>query len=114
MRINLTQHEARPAQECAPRDAETAKAIRQLLTISELPDAAELARRATALVDIAADSGATEAMIGGAAYLMLFLDPQLRMRQIQPLYAFAPRVVEEQEQADGSIKKVSVFKHGAS
>ena len=110
-RINLTQHTSTPAQGCAPRSEEEAREIKELLTFDELPILAEIARRATALAEIAVDAGTNEAMVGGAGYLILALDPALRMRGIQPVHAFSARESVEETQADGSVRKVARFRH---
>lgn len=90
-RINLTQHDALPEQGCMERGAEQAAQIRRLLTFDELPRAKEVADRATALADVAWRSGADEAMIGGASYLMEVLPIALRLRGVVPVYAFSLR-----------------------
>ena len=110
-RINLTQHQSLPAQQCAGRSEEQERAIRNLLTFTELPDLAEITDRAVALADLAAKAGATEAMIGGAPYLMPALDLVLRTRGIEPLYAFSLRESVDEEQSDGSIVKRTRFVH---
>lgn len=110
-RINLTQHNATPEQECAPRSGEEAREIKELLTFEEIPDVAEITRRAIAFAEIAVVGGAAEAMIGGAPYLILALDPALRMRGIQPIYAFSTRESVEETLADGSVRKVARFRH---
>jgi len=111
MRINLTQHNATPEQECAPRSKDQTQRIKELLTITELPDEQELVRRAVALAELARVAGATEAMVGSVNYLTLFLDPALRQRKIQPLYAFSKRESIEVPQPDGSVEKKSIFRH---
>jgi len=111
MRINLTQHDSTTEQGCAPRSKEQTQRIKELLTIAELPDERDLTRRAVALAELARTAGATEAMVGSVNYLTLFLDPALRQRRIQPLYAFSQRESVEIAQEDGSVIKKSVFRH---
>lgn len=111
MRINLTQHEATPEQECLERSEEQAKNIEVLLTFEELPTLEEISRRACSLTDVAVASGATEAMIGGAPYLILALDPALRLRGITPVYTFSLRESVEITQKNGSVVKTSRFRH---
>ena len=111
MRINLTQHTALPEQECQPRTPELEQQVKSLLTFEELPTLDEIAERAKALTQIAADLGAAEAMIGGAPYLMIALDPALRMAGVQPVYAFSLRHSIDELQPDGSVVKRSAFKH---
>ena len=110
-RINLTQHESTPEQDCIPRSDELASAIKGLLTFHELPTMREIVERAQALAEIAHKSGAQEAMIGGAPYLMEALAPALRMAGIVPVYAFSLRESVDEKQADGSVIKRTVFRH---
>ena len=110
-RINLTQHGASPDQGCEERSVEQVTTIRGLLTFNEIPTLHEITDRALALARIAEDSDADEAMIGGAPYLILALDPALRIKGIKPVYAFSQREVKEVIQDDGSMKKVSRFRH---
>ena len=112
--INLTQHPATPAQieQGVVRLAEEdERKVRQLLTFNELPTPDEVRERAERIADMAARYEADAAMIGGAPYLMPPLERALRERGIKPLYAFSRREVREEKQDDGSVKKVSVFKH---
>jgi hypothetical protein len=109
MRINLTQHTASPEQDCIEPSDKTA--VQRLLTFETLPDRDDIKDRAVALAMIAETSGASEAMIGGAPYLMTCLEDQLSKRGIKPLYAFSTRESIEQHQPDGSIRKIAVFKH---
>jgi len=50
-------------------------------------------------------------MIGGAPFLMSALEDALVIAGITPLYAFSVRESVEAEQADGSVRKVAVFRH---
>lgn len=50
-------------------------------------------------------------MIGGAPFLMGPLSEALRARGLTPVYAFSQRESEDQTQPDGSIKKITVFRH---
>jgi hypothetical protein len=66
--LNLTQHPASAEQLSAGVIDPSAKAkgrIGELLTFVSLPDAQEIARRATALSAVALDHGVESAMIGG-------------------------------------------------
>ena len=109
MIINLTQHASTPEQ----RTFEPANksAVQALLTFEYLPTAAEIGARAVKLAVIAAESCATSAMIGGAPYLMPALKAALHAVGVQPLYAFSSRESVDQVQADGTIRKVAVFRH---
>ena len=124
MIVNLTQHQATPEQIAAgvtdlpPAEREVLTA---LLTFDALPTRHEIADRAADIAELAAYNGlsgddadsphASSAMIGGAPYLMPALDATLRAADITPLYAFSVRESVEQTQADGSVRKVNVFRH---
>ncbi len=124
MIINLTQHQATAEQIAAgvidlpPAERE---ALTALLTFDTLPTRQEIEDRAADIAELAAyngiccddgdDSFVDAAMIGGAPYLMPALDATLRAADITPLYAFSVRESVEQTQADGSVRKVNVFRH---
>ena len=104
MIINLTQHVATPEQISAGV-TDLPEHIRSeliaLLTFEELPTIG-------ALID--APIG-TSIMIGGAPYLMKPLIESLQKRGYHAVFAFSKRISEDIAQADGSVKKVSMFKH---
>lgn len=50
-------------------------------------------------------------MIGGAPYLMGPLAEALREHGLEPVFAFTERVSVDEPQADGSVRKVAVFRH---
>ena len=50
-------------------------------------------------------------MIGGALWLMAPLADALRRQGIEPVFAFSVREAGEQIQADGSTRKVAIFRH---
>ena len=108
----MTQHAASNDQIAAgviePSDK---AAVQALLTFDDLPSKAEVQERAEKLAQIAKDSGATTAMIGGAPFLMAPLEAALKGRGIQPLYAFSRRESVEKTLPDGSTQKVAVFRH---
>lgn len=109
MIINLTQHAGTPEQ--GVTEPKNKGLVQSLLTFDALPDASEIRNRAEALASIAAESGASRAMIGGAPYLMSALESALMSCGIKPLYAFSVRESIDQTQPDGSIRKVAVFRH---
>ena len=109
--INLTQHAASEEQIEAGVVDHRPGALRALLTFAELPSAEDVKARAEALANLASLTRASAAMIGGAPYLMAPLETALRERGIKPLYAFSRRESVEQVQADGSVRKVAVFRH---
>lgn len=133
MILNLTQHAATPeqvAEGVTDLPAEQRAALCTLLTFDELPRAAEIEDRAVAIAEmavlmagdahqnlddevanVAGDPVGVRAMIGGAPYLMSCLEGALIDRDIQPVYAFTRRVVVEQQQPDGTVKKTAVFRH---
>jgi len=97
--------------------------IQKLLTFEEIPTREEIELRANELARIAASEAShyagdtdntvwiTRVMIGGAPYLMGALERALRERGFTPVYAFSKRESIDQPQPDGSIKKISVFRH---
>ena len=90
--INLTQHQSTPEQEWdgvfEPQDKEN---VRRLLTFDTIPNKGVLYMRAVQLAEIASESGAKFAMIGGAPYLMGALENALKEKGIQHLYSFSER-----------------------
>lgn len=108
-RINLTQHNASLGQGCMPRSGQEERMIKKLLTFEELPSSEEVNSRAKELVQIAVNSGANEAMIGGASYLMELLAPALRQAGVQPVHAFTLRDSIETV-VNGEVIKRSVFR----
>ena len=124
MILNLTQHAATAEQiaaDVADLTQGDAEYIRAALTAESLEDLSEDAKlgtpedRAAIIADrareIADQTGATHAMIGGAPWLMSALERALAERGIKHLYAFSRRVVIETAQPDGTVKKTALFKH---
>jgi len=123
MIINLTQHPA-SADQLAVGVIDLAgdhlASLKAALTFGALPDAQGIRDRADHVAELACMSGLggdgddpfpTRAMIGGALWLMAPLAEALRVRSIEPLFAFSVRETEEQKQADGSVRKIAVFRH---
>ncbi len=117
MILNLTQHPATPEQidagvvDLPATDRQQAIA---LLTVDNLPTRTEVDARAhdlALLASLAFDSHPAQAMIGGAPWMMAALENALADQGIEPVYAFSVRASNEQVQADGSVRKVNVFKH---
>ena len=121
--LNLTQHKATSDQLAAGvvdlPDGSRAK-LQELLTFDELPSVRQLRDRASSVTELAYDALynkddgeliTDEVMIGGAPFFMSYLENYLRRKGLKPVYAFSRRVVEEQQQADGTTKKIAVFKH---
>jgi len=124
MIINLTQHPATPEQLAAgvvDIPAHARDGLVEALTFGELPTRYEILFRAACLAELAVQNGLgpddgndpipTAAMIGGAMWLITPLASELRLRGIAPMFAFSTREVEEVMQPDGTVKKVSVFRH---
>lgn len=112
--LNLTQHAASAEQVAAgvvDLTGEIRAAAITALNFLQLPQLEEIQDRARVLAEIAAQSGATAAMIGGAPYLMGALEGALAERGITPLYAFSVRESVEETLPDGSTRKTAVFRH---
>lgn len=131
--LNLTQHNATPAQitsgvvDLVGSDKDL---LVKLLTFNTLPTVEEIESRAQKIAYIASDlyieekanwieEGLDEddfeqyhAMIGGAPFLMGPLEVALKKFGITPIYAFSVRDSVDVKQADGSVKKTAVFNHG--
>ena len=114
--INLTQHDATPEQiEAGVKDLPdiVKEQVRKALTFDAPPSRMEIYARASIIASFAeaylGEDG--DALIGGAPYFMAPLERALKARGLRPCYAFSKRVVEESVMPDGSIKKVSTFKH---
>ena len=112
--LNLTQHEATPAQleegvfEPTP---ELKEEIRGLLTFDDIPSTREMFRRARGLAQAVAHSECSMAMIGGAPFFMSTLESELLGSGISPLYAFSRRESVDELQEDGSLVKRAKFVH---
>lgn len=112
--LNLTQHPATAEQVAAgvvEPSPELKKEIQTLITFEEIPTCSEMHRRAKRLVEIAKDGGYPMVMIGGAPFFMHILVGRMNFYGILTLFAFSKRQVVEKTNADGSVEKVSVFKH---
>ena len=124
MIINLTQHAATAEQGAVgvvDLPAEQREALIDALTFESIPDAGEIRARAHDIAELACFNGLggddgddpfpSHAMIGGALWLMAPLAKELRLRSIEPVFAFSVRETEEKVQPDGSVKKVAIFRH---
>ncbi|MEQ1697321.1 MAG: hypothetical protein ABL901_15925 [Hyphomicrobiaceae bacterium] len=110
---NLTLHEASDEQKVdGVFDVPDHSVLAMLLTFQSLPDKATIGARASALADIARETKAEAAMIGGALWLMAPLESALRSVGINPVYAFSVREsTKDVRQSDGSTMKTQVFRH---
>ena len=118
MKINCTQHCASADQLAAgvvDMPAPAREQLVKLLTFDELPNVDDIRERAIqicALVESTfVDVEPKVLLLGGAPFLMSTLEIFAALRGWTPVYAFSKRVVIEEPQADGSIKKTSIFKH---
>jgi hypothetical protein len=112
--VNLTQHAATPSQiEEGVFDLPDAKraVLIKLLTFDALPTEREILERAAAITDIAIAVGASNAILGGALWLMAPLADALRNECIIPYFSFSERKVTETVLPDGTTKKISEFSH---
>lgn len=112
--LNLTQHNATPEQikagvvDLNERDRETwSKAI----TFNELPTASDIEKAVFLACDLCLENDAIAAMIGGAPFLMSPLVDELKRIGVQPVFAFSKRESKEVVKEDGTVEKVSVFRH---
>jgi hypothetical protein len=123
--VNLTQHPATQEQKDAGvRDvaSENQSKLRQLLTFDTLPTVQDLRGRASQLFQLFEEETLNDnwettqdqwpsVMIGGAPYLMSHLEECFLPLGISVLYAFSQRRSVEEQQADGSVVKRTVFVH---
>lgn len=115
---NLTQHTATSDQleagvvEMAPADKAV---VISLLTFDTLPDRGEINGRAELLglrlCKLADESGDRDVMIGGAPFFMGPLTERLQAYGLNVFFAFSARESVDETQADGSVRKVAVFRH---
>lgn len=118
MIINLTQHTCSVEQaEQGVQDlhAQEKEQLAKLLTFEQMPTKEEIKARAESVAALANKRFQAghhgHAMIGGAPFFMAALEQALLAVGISPIYAFSVRESVEQVQADGSIRKVAVFRH---
>lgn len=110
--INLTQHFATEVQVkdgvFEPSDKDS---VKNLLTFGTIPTKDDMVDRAKKLANIALESKADHAMVGGAAYFIPVLENELVAVGIKPLHSFTERKSVDKIADDGSVQKVSVFEH---
>lgn len=116
MIVNLTQHPATPEQRAVgvvDLEGEQLAALKAALTFAGIPTRAEIGERAQRIAELAHILGedCTQAMVGGAGYLMPALERALWDRAIEPLHAFTVRETVETVGADGAVTKTAVFRH---
>ena len=124
MIINLTQHQASAEQVAVgvvDLPAEMRECLQAALTFDACPTADEIRERAEIVAELACFNGLSgddgdspmpeAAMIGGAPFLMGALERALKIVGITAVYAFSVRESVDQPQPDGSVRKVTVFRH---
>ena len=116
MIINLTQHKATTDQLAAgvkDFSDEDRVYLSEALNFSSVPTMEVIYDRVEKLNGLAHKEGhfGTQVMIGGALWLMAPLIRRLMLEGFRPVFAFSVRESVDEVQADGSVKKVAVFKH---
>ena len=110
---NLTLHRATEEQIAdgvVNLSEEKREELKRLLTYSEPPSQGLLEWDAYEIAELILGRY-NKAMIGGAPYLMRPLEEELERMGIEVFYSFSKRETEEIPQEDGTVKKVSVFRH---
>lgn len=118
MKINCTQLLATEEQKVAgvvDMPAHAREQLVKLLTFDELPHMDDIQWRASQICELVASTFADVEpkvlLLGGAPFLMSTLEIFAALRGWTCVYAFSKRESVEELQPDGSIKKISVFKH---
>lgn len=114
--LNLTQHFATDEQSVAgvfQLDGAAREELVQLLNFNSLPSKEEVRQRAKAIANLAVREAGwvSEAMIGGAPFLMAPLERELEARNIEVRYAFSLRESIEHLNETGEVVKTSAFRH---
>lgn len=117
--LNLTQHDNLTPEQIAAgviqAQGEDREKIKQLLTFDAPPAKFQKRRRAFELALLARQLcekyGCNKVMIGGALFLIRYLEEELENAEVDFVYSFSKRVSEDIPQPDGSVKKVSRHKH---
>ena len=113
--LNLTQHlatqqqQAEGVKDMLPQHREQ---LVKLLTFNELPSEQQLFDRATELVLLASKYACEYVMIGGAPYLMSYLERAIAIDMGKSsVYAFSKRVSKEITNEHGEVIKTNTFVH---
>jgi hypothetical protein len=115
--LNLTQHAATDAQKAEgvfDLSPELREKLSEYLTFLKKPTGQEVIDRAMFLERFAiehTDEDCFKVMLGGAPFLMHVLHTAFENDGWDVVYAFSERVSIDIQQADGSVKKQSVFNH---
>ena len=117
--LNITQHPASPEQLAAGViNAGDRAMLSAAMTFDSLPYDGQVTVRAETLAGWAALQKTPDgekfkrALIGGVPFLMAPLIAALRKVEIEPVFAFSVRDSVESVQADGSVRKTAIFRHG--
>ena len=111
--LNLTQHKVSAGQKHdGVFEPANKSMIKELLTFTSIPSKGDLHRRAKALANVVAqfENHQGKVMIGGAPYLMPYLEDALIDIGCTPVYAFSIRDSVEEE-VDGKTLKRTTFTH---
>ena len=123
--LNLTQYTATLEQKLAgviDLPGYLREEIVELITFEEIPSPSEMEERATKVAQLykrahflLSGNGmipmSSFAIIDGAPYLQVFLERALWKIGVESLHAFLVKESVDQSQADGTVKKVAVFRH---
>lgn len=122
--LNLTQHQATPAQvEAGVTDITSwyREALVKALTFDTMPTRAEvlgrgdriaaLAKLYASQIHVHGHKAMRKVMIGGAPFLMGALENALLAQDLLPIYAFSVRESVESTDSAGVVTKTGVFKH---
>lgn len=114
---NLTQHIATPDQReqgVVDLSHQHRLIIIPLLTFENIPTSMDMQKRAIGLVSVLEQAGAMpndRVMIGGATFFMEMLRYFLKEAGFRPVFAFSKRESIEKVLEDGTISKMTIFKH---
>lgn len=114
---NATQHIAtadQKEQKVVDLPTEIREELCKHLTFEDIPSSEELRMRSIAVIGLLMTCGAKHGdmvMLGGAPFFMEELSHTTREAGMTPVFAFSKRESAEQVQADGTIRKVAIFKH---
>ena len=113
--LNLTQHNATPAQKeqgVVDMIPEHKEQLVKLLTFNELPNQDEIFDKATQLVILASKYACDYIMIGGAPYLMPYLEQAIAIDLGKvSIYAYSKRISTEVTNELGEVIKTNTFAH---
>ncbi|MDR1008039.1 MAG: hypothetical protein LBL65_05695 [Campylobacteraceae bacterium] len=116
--LNLTQHLAtkeQKEQRVIDLPDDMRKELCALLTFDTLEEALNAEKRAKDIMWFVSEhydlSNIFAVMIGGAPFLIKYLEAELALYDLQPLHAFTQRIVLERQNDEGTITKQSMFKH---